>query len=79
MLPRARWVLFVSVSPFRTTTVNLPRQAKSGHACRAGPPKTRPFSLLRSLLRALNGAKLRAGALLTRCDVPFNLVADGVP
>jgi len=41
--------------------------------------KTRPFGLLRSLLRALNGTKLRTGALLMRLDVPFNLVADGVP
>jgi hypothetical protein len=39
MLPRARWVLLVSFNHFRTTTVKLPRQAKSGHACRAGPPK----------------------------------------
>ncbi len=42
-------------------------------------PQTRPFGLLRSLLRSLNGKKLRTGALLTRLDVPFNLVADGVP
>ena len=41
-------------------------------------PRTRPFGLLRSL-RALNGTKLRTGALLMRLDVPFNLVADGVP
>ena len=29
--------------------------------------------------RPLNGTKMRAGALLTRLDVPFRLVADGVP
>ncbi len=42
-------------------------------------PQTRPFGFLRSLLRTLNGAKMRASALLTRLDVPFNLVPDGVP
>ena len=41
--------------------------------------QTRTFGLLRSLLRALNGTQLRTGALLMRLDVPFNLVADGVP
>ena len=30
MLPSARWVVFVSFSPFRTATVNLPHRAKNG-------------------------------------------------
>jgi len=38
-----------------------------------------PFGLPRSLLRALNGAQLRSIFVLTRLDVPFNLVADCVP
>jgi len=64
--------------PFRTTTVKLPHQAKSGMLA-AYDPQTRPFGLLRSLLRAGNGSKMRASALLTRLDVPFNLVDDCVP
>jgi len=78
MLPRARWVLFVSFSPFRTTTAKLPRGKKWACLPRR-TPQIRPFGLLRSLLRALNGTKLRTGALMMRLDVPFNLVADGVP
>jgi hypothetical protein len=76
--PRSRWVLFVSFRPFRTTTVNFRARQKVGMLA-AQAPQTRPFGLLRSLLRALTGTKLRAGALLTRRDVPFNLVADCVP
>jgi hypothetical protein len=41
--------------------------------------QTRSFDLLHSLLGALNGTNMRTGALVTRLDVPFNLVADGVP
>jgi hypothetical protein len=52
-------------------------EAKSGHARRT--PQTRSFGLLLSLLCALNDAKMCASALLTRLDVPFNLVSDGVP
>ena len=42
-------------------------------------PLTHSFGLLRSLLRTLNGTKMRGSAQLTRLDVPFTLVADGVP
>ena len=45
----------------------------------AQDPQTRPFVLLRALLRTLNGAKMSTSALLTRFEVPFKLVADGVP
>ena len=41
-------------------------------------PQARPLGLPRSLMRALQGAKLRTSALRTRLEVPFNLVADGV-
>ncbi len=67
-------VVFVSFSPFRIPTC----KGKSGSASSQDPPET-PFCLLCSLLRAHNGALLRPNALLTRPDVPLNLVADGVP
>ncbi len=60
--------------PFRTTTVKLPRGKKWACLPRR-TPQIRHVGFLRSLLRALNGTKLRTGALLTRRDVPFNLVA----
>lgn len=65
-------VVFVSFSPFRIATC----KAKSGHASSQDPG---PRDLLRSVLRANNGTRLRTNALLTRPDVPLNLVADGVP
>ena len=66
----------VSFSPFRIATC----KAKSGHAS-SQDPGTRDafFCHLRSLLRAHNGTRLRTNALLTRPDVPLNLMADGVP
>jgi hypothetical protein len=78
MRPSAQWVVLVSFSPLHTTTAKLPHQAKVACLSRR-TPRHRPFGLLRSLLRAVNGAKMRASALLTRLDVPFNLMADGVP
>jgi len=69
-------VVCVSFSPFRIATC----KAKSGHAS-SQDPGTRDafFCHLRSLLRAHNGTRLRTNALLTRPDVPLNLMADGVP
>jgi hypothetical protein len=42
-------------------------------------PQTHYFVHLCSLLRALNGTRMRDTAVLTRLDVSFNLVADVVP
>ncbi len=42
------------------------------------PPRP-PVCLLRSLLRALNAACVRANALLPRLDVPLHVEAGGVP
>ena len=42
------------------------------------PPRP-PFSLLHSVLRALNDTRVRVNALLTRLDVPLHLVPDAVP
>ena len=58
-------VVFVSFSPFRIAT----SKAKSGHASSQDPgPRDAFFCLLRSLLRARNGKRLRTNALLTRPD-----------
>jgi hypothetical protein len=41
-------------------------------------PKYTPFASC-SRCCTLNGTRVRANALLTRLDVPFNLAADGDP
>jgi hypothetical protein len=64
--------------PFPHHHCEIASAGQSGMLAAQGP-QTRPFGLLPSLLRADNGTKIRASALLTRLDGAFNLVADGVP
>jgi hypothetical protein len=65
--------------PFPPHHCKIPSPGKKWACLPSRTLQTRTFGLLRSLLRALNGTKLRTCALVTRLDVPFNLVADGVP
>ena len=79
MLARVRYVLVVSFDPFRTATVKLRVQTKTGHVYRACPLFAPFWPPALSAPRPERRTVALNFCPLTRLDVLFNLVDDCVP